>query len=172
MMPLIFRQFCAHGELHKERFDKLIGLINSKRCQPDEFAFARCVPERVLSRISAICSDMNRHVRLENRRIASTCEIVDDPLKEAVCRLGRDKPVSNDGLPGHETTTGSGSTPLLQLDNVTFGISRINHDESVRRLLLPPWQFLPLRHRRLRSLLVALHPRCPPRMQCGRIRTR
>ena len=69
---------------------------------------------------------MNRHVRLENRRIASACEIVDDPLKEAVCRLGRDKPVSNDSLPGHETTTSSGSTPLLQLDNVTFGISRIN----------------------------------------------
>ena len=125
-----FPQFCAHGELHKERFDKLIGLINSKRCQPDEFAFARRVSERVLSRISAICSDMNRHVRLENRRIASTCEIVDDPLKEAVCRLGRDKPVSNDSLPGHETTTGSGSTPLLQLDNVTFGISRINHTKQ------------------------------------------
>jgi hypothetical protein len=44
-----------------------------------------------------------------------------------VFRLGRDKPVRNDSLPGHETITGSGSTPLLQLDNVTFGISRINH---------------------------------------------
>src|SRR4029077_4395946 len=86
-----FPQFCAHGEIHKERFDKLIGLINSKRCQRDEFAFTLRVPERVLSRTSAICSDMNRHVRLENRRIASTCEIVDEALKEAVCRLGRDK---------------------------------------------------------------------------------
>src|SRR5436190_22082320 len=106
-------QFCAHRELHKERFDKVSGLINSKRCQPDEFAFARRFPERVLSRISAICSDMNRHVRLENRRIASTSEIVDDSLKEAVCRMGREKPVRNDSLPGHESTTGSGSTPLL-----------------------------------------------------------
>jgi hypothetical protein len=113
--------------LHKERFGELIGLINAKRSQPDEFAFARRVSERVLSRISAICSDMNRYVRLENRRIASTCEIVDDPLKEAACRLGRDKPVRNDGLLGHETATGSGSTPLLQLYDVTFRISRINH---------------------------------------------
>src|SRR4029453_18030224 len=124
---IYFPQFCAHGEIHKERFDKLIGLINSKRCQPDEFAFARRVSERVLSRINAICSDMNRHVRLENRRIASTCEIVHDSLKEAVCRLGRDKPVRNDGLHGHETTTSSGSTPLLQLYDVTFRISCINH---------------------------------------------
>ena len=116
--------------MHKERFDKLIGLINSKRFQPDEFAFARCGSERVLSRISSICSDMNRHVRLENRRIASTCEIVDHPLKEAMCRLGRNEPVSNDSLLGHETITDSGSTPLLQLDNVTFGISRINHTKQ------------------------------------------
>src|SRR5882724_443314 len=97
-------QFCAYGELHKERFDKLIGLINSKRCQPDEFAFARRVPERVLSRISAIRSDLNRHVRLENRRIVSMCEIVDDSLKEAARWLRRDKPVCNDGLHGHEAT--------------------------------------------------------------------
>ena len=73
---------------------------------------------------------MNRHVRLENRRIASTCEIVDHPLKEAMCRLGRNEPVSNDSLLGHETITDSGSTPLLQLDNVTFGISRINHTKQ------------------------------------------
>src|SRR4029077_10385677 len=119
-----FPQFCAHGEIHKERFGELIGLINSKRRQSDEFAFARRVPERVLSRIRSICSDMNRHVRLENRRIASTCEIVDDSLKKAACRFGRDKPVRDDGLPGHEPTTNSGSTPLLQLYNVTFGISR------------------------------------------------
>jgi hypothetical protein len=64
-------QFCPHGELHKERFDKLIGLIESKRCQPHEFALARRVPERVLSRISTIGSDMNRHMRLERRRIVS-----------------------------------------------------------------------------------------------------
>src|SRR5882724_1304794 len=115
-------QFCAHGELHKERFDKLIGLINSKRCQPDEFAFSLRVPERVLSRISAICSNMNRHVRLANRRIVSTGEIVDDSLKEAAYRLGRDKPVCNDSLPGHETAMGSGSTPLLQLYDITFRI--------------------------------------------------
>src|SRR6266700_2511945 len=120
-------QFCAHGESHKERFDKLIGLINSQRCQPDEFAFACRVPERVLSRISATCSNMNRHVRLENRRIVSMCEIIDDSLKEAACRLGRDKPVRNDGLPGHKTAKGSGSTPLLQLYDVAFRISRINH---------------------------------------------
>src|SRR6476646_11673455 len=119
-------QFCAHGKIYKECFGELIGLINSKRRQPDEFAFARRGSERVLSRINAICSDMNRHVRLENRRIASTCEIVDDSLKEAMCRLGRDEPVSNDSLPGHETPTSSGSTPLLQLDNVTFGISSVN----------------------------------------------
>ena len=125
-----FPQFRAHGEIHKERFGELIGLINSKRRQPDEFAFARRVNERILSRISAICSDMNRHVRIENRRIVSMCEIVDDSLKEAVRRLGRDKPVCNDGLPRHETATGSGSTPLLQLDNVTFGISRINHTKQ------------------------------------------
>ena len=73
---------------------------------------------------------MNRHVRLENRRIVSACEIVDDSLKEAVCRLRWDKPVGNDGLPGHESITGSGSTPLLQLDDVTFGISRINHTKQ------------------------------------------
>src|SRR5512132_1466540 len=101
-----FPQFWTHGEIHKERFGELIGLINSKRREPDEFAFARRMPERVLSRTSAIYSDMNCHVRLENRRIVSTCEIVDDSLKEAVCRLGRDKPVRNDGLPGHDTTTG------------------------------------------------------------------
>ena len=73
---------------------------------------------------------MNRHVRLENRRIASTGKIVDGPLKKAACRLGRDKPVRNDSFPGHETITDSGSTPLLQLDNVTFGISRINHTKQ------------------------------------------
>jgi hypothetical protein len=112
--------------LHEEGFDKLRGLINFKWCQPDEFAFARRVTESVLSRISTIRSDMNRHVRLENRRIASTSQIVDNSLKEAVCRLGRDKPVCNDGLPRHETTTRSGSTPLLQLYDVTFGISRID----------------------------------------------
>src|SRR6266481_1331429 len=103
-------QFCAHGKIYKECFGELIGLINSKRRQPDEFALARRIPERVLTRISAIC-----------------CDMVDDSLKEAVFRLGRDKPVRNDSLSGHETITGSGSTPLLQLDNVTFGISRINH---------------------------------------------
>src|SRR5882724_13020866 len=123
-------QFCAYGELHKERFDKLIGLINSKRCQPDEFAFARRVPECVLSRISAICTNMNRHVRLENRRIVSMCKIVDHSLKKTMCRLGRNKPVRNDNLPGHETATGSGSTPLLQLYDVTFRISRINHTKQ------------------------------------------
>ena len=120
-------QFCAHGKIYEKCFGEVIGLINPKRRQPDEFTFARRIPERVLSRISAICSDMDRHVRLENRRIVSTCDIVDDSLKEAVFRLGRDKPVRNDSLPGHETITGAGSTPLLQLDNVTFGISRINH---------------------------------------------
>ena len=73
---------------------------------------------------------MNRHVRLENRRIVSAGKIVDDSLKEAACRLGRDKPVRNDGLPGHETITGSGSSPLLQLYNVTFRISRINHTKQ------------------------------------------
>jgi hypothetical protein len=31
MMPLIFDSSALIGELHKERFDKLIGLINSKR---------------------------------------------------------------------------------------------------------------------------------------------
>src|SRR6266481_6694263 len=123
-------QFCAHGKIYKECFGELIGLINPKRRQPDEFAFACRISERVLSRISAICSDMDRHVRLENRRIVSTCEIVDDSLKEAVCRLGRDKPVRNDGLPGHETATGSGSTPLLQLYDITFRISRINHTKQ------------------------------------------
>ncbi len=123
-------QFCAHGELHKERFDKLIGLINPNWCQPDELAFARCGSKRILSRIGVICSDMNRHVRLENRRIASTCEIVDHPLKEAMCRLGRNEPVRDDSFLGHETITGSGSTPLLQLDNVAFGISRINHTKQ------------------------------------------
>src|SRR5580765_6767106 len=110
-------QFCADGKIYEESFGELIALINSKRRQPDEFAFARRIPERVLGRISAIYSDMNRHVRLENRRIVSTCDIVDDSLKEAMCRLGRDKPVRNDGLPAHEAITGSGSTPLLQLDN-------------------------------------------------------
>src|SRR5580765_8086734 len=85
-------QFCAHGKNYKECLGELIGLINSKRRQPDEFAFVRCGSERVLSRISAICSHMNRHVRLENRRIASTCEIVDDSLKKAACRFGRGKP--------------------------------------------------------------------------------
>jgi len=73
---------------------------------------------------------MNRHVRLESGRIVSASEIVDDPLKEAVCRLGRDKPVCNDGLPGHEATTPSCSAPFLQLDNVTFRISRINHTKQ------------------------------------------
>src|SRR4029077_15423242 len=159
-------------EIHKERFDKLIGLINSKRCQRDEFAFTLRVPERVLSRISAICSDMNRHVRLENRRIASTCEIVDEALKEAVCRLGRDKPVRNDGLPGHATTTGFRFNSTSAARQCCLRDLAHKPHEADRRLLLPPWQFLPLRPRPLPSLLVALHPRFPPRMQCGRIRTR
>ena len=103
-----FSQFVAHGELHKERFDKLIGLINSKRSQPDEFAFARRVPERVLSPISAICSDMKCHVRLENRRIVSAREIVNDSLEEAVRRLGRDKPVCDDRSSRHENIVSSG----------------------------------------------------------------
>src|SRR5947208_14429901 len=90
------------------------------------FAFECHFAERLLSCISLICSNVNCHVRLENRRVVSAGQIVDDSLKEAVCRLGWDKPIRNDGLPGHETTTGSGSTPLLQLDNVTFGISGVN----------------------------------------------
>jgi hypothetical protein len=108
-----FPQFCAHRELHKERFDKLIGLIDSARSQRDHFGFARRVPERVLGCISAIRTDMNRHVRFENRRIVLAREIVDDSLKEAVCRLGRNKPVRDDGLPDQETITSSGSTPFL-----------------------------------------------------------
>jgi hypothetical protein len=119
-------QFRAHGELHKERFDKFVGLIRSKRCQPDEFAFSRSVPKRVPSRVSAICSDMNRHVRLKNGRIVSASEIVDDSLEKGVCRLGRDKPVCDDALPGHENTTDSDSSPLLQLNDVPFRIARIN----------------------------------------------
>ena len=118
-------QFYGHGELHKERFDKLIGLINSKRRQSDVSALVSCVSQRVLRSIGAICSDVNRHVRFENRRIVLAGEIVNDSLKEGACRLGRDKPVCNNGLAGHEATR-SCSTPLLQLDNVTFGIARID----------------------------------------------
>ena len=73
---------------------------------------------------------MNRQVWLETGRIASTGEIVDDPLKKATCRRGRDKPVRNDSLSGHETITASGSTPLLQFDDGTFGISRINQTNA------------------------------------------
>src|SRR5215831_17094224 len=118
-------QFCAHGELHKERFDKLIGLINAKRCKRGEFEKTRRVPKRLLSATSAICSDINGDMRLENGRIVSAGEIVDDCLKEAVCRLRRDKPICNDGLSDHRYD--SASSPLLQLYDVTFRISRINH---------------------------------------------
>jgi hypothetical protein len=110
--------------LHKQRFYKLIGLINSKRCQPNECAFTRCAPERLLSCISAIYSDVNRHVRLENGRIVSAGEIVYGSLKKAVSRFRRNKPICNDSLSDHRYD--SASTPLLQLYDVTFRIARIN----------------------------------------------
>src|ERR1700749_4341315 len=82
-------QFCAHPKLHKERLDELIGLINSKRCQPDEFTCPRRCPECILRSTSAICSNMNRHMRLENGRAVSAGQIVNDLLKTTVFWLGR-----------------------------------------------------------------------------------
>ena len=100
--------------------------MNPNRRQPDRCAFVCSVFDRLVSRISVISSDVNRHMRLKTRCIASTGQIIDDSLKEAVCRLGRDEPVCNDGLPGHEIATAFGSTPLLQLDDITFRIACIN----------------------------------------------
>lgn len=88
--------------MHEHRFDKLFGLANSQRCERDGFAFARRCPERILSRTSAICADVNRHVRLEGRGAVSPGEVVYDLLKEAVHRLGGNEPVCDDALPDHE----------------------------------------------------------------------
>jgi hypothetical protein len=120
-------QFIAQRELHKERFDEFIGVINIKWLKGDRRAFTRRAPESLLARPSTIGSDVNRQVRLENRRIVSTRKIVDDSLKETVHRLGWYQPVGNDDVSSHEPGTMCGSTPLLQLNNIAFRISRINH---------------------------------------------
>src|SRR5436309_15660964 len=77
---------------------------------------------------------MNRDVRLKNRRIVSASEVLNDLLENAVCRLRRDKQVRNNSLPCHEAITASGSTPLLQLENDTSGISRINEAKQADAL--------------------------------------
>src|SRR5262249_41015951 len=97
-----FLQFFAQLELHKERFDKLIGVVNSPHwLKRDWRAFTRRARERLLARLSAIGCDVNRYVRLENRRIVSTRKIVDDSLKETVHRFRRYKPVGDDGVFRH-----------------------------------------------------------------------
>ena len=103
-MPLICRSSALMANRTKSVLINSSDSIDSKRCQPHEFALARCVLERRVAAASAlICPNMNCHMRLENRRIVSAREIIDNSLKEAACRLGRDKPVCNDDLPGHET---------------------------------------------------------------------
>ena len=80
-------QFGIDSELHKKRFSKFIGMIDTTRCQPNEFAFVGCFPKCLLSGTRLVRANMNCHVRLENRCIASVSEIVNHSLKEAPCRL-------------------------------------------------------------------------------------
>jgi hypothetical protein len=65
---------------------------------------------------------MNRHMRLENRRVVSAREIVDYFLKKAPGRLGGNKPESDDYSCAHARLT-----PLLQFNDVAFGISHIDN---------------------------------------------
>ncbi len=69
---------------------------------------------------------MDGYVRLENRRIVPTRQIANYCLKKGARRLGRNKPVRDDGLFIHEAGIGCSSIPLLQLYYVPLGIARIN----------------------------------------------
>jgi len=114
-------QLFVQRELHKERFDELAGVTDLKRFEFDWFANAPGLLDRTCSGICAIRSHMNGHVRLEERCVVPPREIVDHSLKKAVRWLRRNEPVSNENLCGHARLT-----PLLQLDDVAFGISRVD----------------------------------------------
>lgn len=86
------------------------------------------------SQFCGIRSDMKRQVRLESGRIVSVCQIVDDFLKETVRRLRWYEPECDDGSPNHKPPAISGSTPLLQLNNVAFGVPRIDDAKQAHPL--------------------------------------
>ena len=97
-------QFWTQRELHKERFDKLFGVINPARRKYNPSAFARRFGERILSHLSVVRTNVNRHVRLEIGGVTPAREIANEILKEISRWLCGDKPVRDDDFLG--TTQG------------------------------------------------------------------
>src|SRR5438034_10443354 len=96
-------QFLIRLELHKESLDKLVGLIHPKRFEVDRFAFVRRLCDRFLGRTSVICSEVSRHVWLDNRRVTPPRAPLDHALQKLSCSFSAHRPVTECATSGPTT---------------------------------------------------------------------
>jgi hypothetical protein len=85
-------QFSVHRHLHEQRFDKLAGLADLKHLRLDESATSNSF-RNCLFGFDSIRADMDRHVRLKDGCVISSCKIDNCPFKEGARRLSRNKPI-------------------------------------------------------------------------------